>query len=105
MIQRWDRLDYDALAGSARIIGFDLDNTLANSRKPMLPSVARRFSELTNHIDVAVITGGNYGRAGRQPDHRRARPAGMQEQHASHAHQRHPLLPLAEQRMDARLQP
>ena len=42
MIQRWDRLDYDALAGSARIIGFDLDNTLANSRKPMLPSVAGR---------------------------------------------------------------
>ena len=48
MIRRWDRLDYDALAGSARIIGFDLDNTLANSRKPMLPSVAGRFSELTN---------------------------------------------------------
>ena len=46
MIQRWDRLDYDALAGSARIIGFDLDNTLANSRKPMLPSVAGRFSEI-----------------------------------------------------------
>ena len=60
MIQRWDRLDYDALAGSARIIGFDLDNTLANSRKPMLPSVAGRFSELTKHIDVAVITGGRW---------------------------------------------
>ena len=60
MIQRWDRLDYDALAGSTRIIGFDLDNTLANSRKPMLPSVAGRFSELTKHIDVAVITGGRW---------------------------------------------
>lgn len=60
MIQRWDRLDYDALARRTHVIGFDLDNTLANSRKPMLPDVAVRFSELTRHIGVAVITGGRW---------------------------------------------
>lgn len=103
MILKWDRLDYDTLAKRTHLIGFDLDNTLANSRKPMLPDVADRFGELTRHIDVAVITGGRWELV--VPDHRRARPAGMQEQHASHAHQRHPLLPLAERRMDARVQP
>ena len=58
MILKWDRLDYDTLAKRTHLIGFDLDNTLANSRKPMLPDVADRFGELTRHIDVAVITGG-----------------------------------------------
>ena len=60
MIRQWDCLDYDDLARRTRLIGFDLDNTLANSRKPMLPDVAARFSELTRHIDVAVITGGRW---------------------------------------------
>lgn len=60
MILQWDRLDYETLARRTHLIGFDLDNTLANSRKPMLPDVAERFSELTRHIDVAVITGGRW---------------------------------------------
>lgn len=60
MILKWDRLDYDTLAKRTHLIGFDLDNTLANSRKPMLPDVADRFGELTRHIDVAVITGGRW---------------------------------------------
>ena len=42
------------------LIGFDLDNTLARSRKPMKADMAECFSALTSLIDVAVITGGKY---------------------------------------------
>ena len=94
MIRQWDCLDYDDLARRTRLIGFDLDNTLANSRKPMLPDVAARFSELTRHIDVAVITGGRWELV-----------VSLQRQPASHAHQRHPLLPLGARRLEARVQP
>ena len=45
---------------SARLIGFDLDNTLARSKKPMKADMAECFSALTSLIDVAVITGGKY---------------------------------------------
>ncbi|PLS29461.1 HAD-IIB family hydrolase [Bifidobacterium parmae] len=61
MIRPWDDWDLDMLCARMRLIGFDLDNTLANSKKPMVPAMAHRFSELTRRIDVAVITGGRYG--------------------------------------------
>lgn len=60
MIKPWNDWDLDELCARMRLIGFDLDNTLANSRKPMRPDMAHRFSELTRRIDVAVITGGRY---------------------------------------------
>ncbi|MBW3080352.1 HAD-IIB family hydrolase [Bifidobacterium saguinibicoloris] len=60
MIRAWNDWDMDVLCRRARLIGFDLDNTLANSKRPMLPEMAARFSELTRRIDVAVVTGGRY---------------------------------------------
>ncbi|KFI55544.1 HAD family hydrolase [Bifidobacterium sp. UTCIF-37] len=60
MIKPWNEWDLDALAAHTRLVGFDLDNTLANSKLPMKPQMASRFSELTRRIPVAVITGGRY---------------------------------------------
>ncbi len=48
------------LCEGARLIGFDLDNTLARSKKPMKADMAECFSALTSLSDVAVITGGKY---------------------------------------------
>lgn len=61
VIRPWDEWDMDRLCRDARLIGFDLDNTLANSKRPMVPDMAERFGALTRRIDVAVITGGRYG--------------------------------------------
>lgn len=60
MILAWNQWDWDALVANTRLIGFDLDNTLASSKRPMIPDIAQRFSALTRHIDVAVITGGRW---------------------------------------------
>ena len=60
MILAWNQWDWDALVSRTRLIGFDLDNTLASSKRPMIPDMAQRFSALTRHIDVAVITGGRW---------------------------------------------
>lgn len=60
MIRPWNEWDFDALCTRARLIGFDLDNTLANSKLPMRPAMARSFGELTRRIQVAVITGGRH---------------------------------------------
>lgn len=40
------------------LIGFDLDNTLACSKKPMLAPMAETFSKIVDLIPVAIITGG-----------------------------------------------
>lgn len=58
MILPWNEWDCDALVARARLIGFDLDNTLASSKRPMSTDMARLFGTLTQHIDVAVVTGG-----------------------------------------------
>lgn len=50
----------DAVCRRIRAVAFDLDNTLARSRKPMPPWMAERFSTLTTLLPVAVITGGRY---------------------------------------------
>ncbi|MBT1172973.1 HAD-IIB family hydrolase [Bifidobacterium sp. MA2] len=60
MIKPWNQWDLDLLCARARLVGFDLDNTLANSKLPMRPPMAERFTELTRRIPVAVITGGRY---------------------------------------------
>lgn len=59
-VPRWDAVDIDALCKGAELIAFDLDNTLARSKKPMKDDMAKVFSVLTSMIDVAVITGGKY---------------------------------------------
>lgn len=59
-VPRWDAVDVDSLCKEAGLIAFDLDNTLARSKKPMKDDMAECFSALTSLIDVAVITGGKY---------------------------------------------
>ena len=56
----WNIVDVNMLCEGARLIGFDLDNTLARSKKPMKADMAECFAALTSLIDVAVITGGKY---------------------------------------------
>lgn len=51
-------VNMDAVCEHARIIAFDLDNTLARSKKPMNSQMAERLSQLTALIPVAIITGG-----------------------------------------------
>ena len=58
MIKAWDRWDLDDVCRHVRLVCFDLDNTLANSKRPMRPEMAAPFSELTRRVDVAVVTGG-----------------------------------------------
>lgn len=60
MIKPWNEWDTDLLCARVRLVGFDLDNTLANSKLPMKPRMAELFSALTRRIPVAVITGGRY---------------------------------------------
>lgn len=60
VVRSWNDVDCGELAGSMQAIAFDLDNTLASSKQPMVPDMADRFSALTAHITVAVITGGRY---------------------------------------------
>ena len=52
--------DIDRIIVGAKVIGFDLDNTLARSKKPMHADMAQAFSRLTTRIPMAVITGGSF---------------------------------------------
>lgn len=56
----WSDVDVADLCSGAHLIAFDLDNTLARSKKPMKNGMAELFSALTSMIDVAVISGGKY---------------------------------------------
>ncbi|WEV52410.1 HAD-IIB family hydrolase [Bifidobacterium sp. ESL0704] len=60
VIGLWQDHDLSGLVDGAKVIAFDLDNTLARSKKPMHADMASRFSTLTRLIDVAVITGGRF---------------------------------------------
>lgn len=60
MVPSIDQCDMDTLARRARLVAFDLDNTLARSKQPMDSAMASLFSRLTSSIDVAVVTGGSY---------------------------------------------
>lgn len=53
-------LDLDEACARARVVAFDLDNTLARSKKPMSPEMGRRISTLTTLIPVAIVTGGSF---------------------------------------------
>lgn len=59
-VPSWDELDMDDVCARVGAVAFDLDNTLARSRKPMTSVMANRFSTLTTILPVAVITGGRY---------------------------------------------
>lgn len=55
-----DDIDLLACMRGASVVAFDLDGTLAVSKQPMEPRMARLFSTLTTLCDVAVISGGRY---------------------------------------------
>jgi HAD superfamily hydrolase (TIGR01484 family) len=59
-IPAWDELDMSVICEQVGIVAFDLDNTLARSKKPMLPAMAHRFSQLTHVLPIAIITGGRF---------------------------------------------
>lgn len=58
-VRSWTEIDLDIVCGETRVYGFDLDNTLAVSKRPMVPAMVDRFSELTARATVALISGGS----------------------------------------------
>lgn len=60
VIPMWRNHDLFDVAHNAKVIAFDLDNTLARSKRPMHEDMAQCFSRLSSLIDVAVITGGRF---------------------------------------------
>ncbi len=42
-----------------RLVAFDLDDTLAPSKSPIDPKIAVQLRALLQHVDVAIISGGN----------------------------------------------
>lgn len=59
-IPAWTEFDMDVVCSDVRVVAFDLDNTLARSKKPMSRVMGQRLSELTRRIPVAIITGGRF---------------------------------------------
>lgn len=55
-----DDVNPTALASGARLIAFDLDNTLARSKMPMSDQTARLFATVTHLLPVAIVTGGRF---------------------------------------------
>lgn len=49
-----------------RMVAFDLDGTLADSKRPLDDGVARSVSQLLDVVDVAVISGGDWPQFERQ---------------------------------------
>jgi phosphomannomutase len=43
-----------------RLIAFDLDDTLAPSKSPLHPRMAALFAKLLEHVEVCVISGGQF---------------------------------------------
>lgn len=60
-IPYWTECDFASFSAGARVVAFDLDNTLARSKKPMSEDMAQRICALTRLIPVAIITGGRFG--------------------------------------------
>ena len=92
------------MCNGVRLIAFDLDNTLARSKKPMKDDMAECFSALTSLIDVAVITGGKYALLKSQVVERLT-GSSQSVASASYADQRHPILPLGRIGLGAGLRP
>lgn len=49
-----------------KIIGFDLDDTLAITKSAISPRMAEQLAQLLTHYDVCVITGGTFGQIQKQ---------------------------------------
>jgi len=48
------------VSSSPRLIAFDLDDTLAPSKSPLDPQMATLIAELLEHVEVCVISGGQF---------------------------------------------
>lgn len=59
MVHDWRESNLAERIAQSSVIAFDLDNTLACSRKPMVPEIASVLSKLINIMPVAIITGGS----------------------------------------------
>mgnify|MGYP000709523250 CR=1 FL=1 len=101
VVRSWAELDLDDICAHARVFGFDLDNTLASSKQPMEPAMIARFSALTAHATVALISGGGMDVVTSQVldvlARMRSRPS------ACHAYVRLPLLSMGWGALDAGL--
>ncbi|MFD0704861.1 HAD-IIB family hydrolase [Alloscardovia venturai] len=53
-------VDFSAVSADARLLAFDLDNTLARSKMPMSDETARLFVSLTHVLPLAIVTGGRF---------------------------------------------
>lgn len=58
IVHDWDERYLDLSISKSSLIAFDLDNTLACSKKPMLAPMAEVLSNIVNIMPVAIITGG-----------------------------------------------
>ncbi|EFA22145.1 HAD-IIB family hydrolase [Bifidobacterium gallicum] len=54
----WDDVDATRIFPNIAIAAFDLDGTLARSKKPMLEPMAQALSTLTTMLPVAIVSGG-----------------------------------------------
>lgn len=54
----WNDADLQAICKHMSILAFDLDNTLARSKRPMNEAMAERIAKLTHLVNIAVVTGG-----------------------------------------------
>ncbi|PJM79147.1 HAD-IIB family hydrolase [Bifidobacterium scaligerum] len=59
MVHHWTELDLDNVCARVKVFGFDLDNTLASSKRPMAPEMTQRFISLLDRIPIALISGGS----------------------------------------------
>ena len=49
------------IPSDARLVAFDLDDTLAESKSPLEPEMGRLLAQLLSVVPVAVISGGQFG--------------------------------------------
>ena len=60
-VHAWNDTGWRHDGAHARLIAFDLDNTLAVSKQPMKPDMTVRIEALTELMPVAIVTGGTRG--------------------------------------------
>ena len=53
-----NEVDIERLCATMKVMAFDLDGTLARSKKPMHKPMADALSQLTRLLPVAIISGG-----------------------------------------------
>ncbi|RSX55874.1 haloacid dehalogenase [Bifidobacterium dolichotidis] len=57
-VPNWQDVNAEALFAQIRVAAFDLDGTLARSKKPMLPEMAQALSTMSTILPIAIVSGG-----------------------------------------------